>query len=106
MTSPTPLPPILTSAQKSQFERDGYLVIPNFVLPGERTSLLSRARQLLEDFSLDGHPRTTFSTGEGDSSRGKEHVGDDYFLDSGDKIRFFFVRLRLSAPCGCRDHSI
>jgi hypothetical protein len=28
---------------------------------------------------------TKFSTGEG-----SEHVGDDYFLDSGDKVRFFF----------------
>lgn len=30
---------------------------------------------------------TKFSTGEKDSS---SHVGDDYFLTSGDKIRFFF----------------
>jgi hypothetical protein len=28
---------------------------------------------------------TKFSTGES-----SEHVGDDYFLTSGDKIRFFF----------------
>jgi hypothetical protein len=34
--------------------------------------------------SLGG--QTTFSTGEGD----REHIGDDYFLNSGDKIRFFF----------------
>ncbi|CAO3576955.1 unnamed protein product [Absidia cylindrospora] len=30
---------------------------------------------------------TQFSTG-GDT--GSKHVGDDYFLDSGDKVRFFF----------------
>ena len=30
---------------------------------------------------------TKFSTGDGNSS---SHIGDDYFLTSGDKIRFFF----------------
>jgi hypothetical protein len=40
---------------------------------------------LLNDFSLDGHPGTKFSTGTS-----QEHVGDQYFLESGDKIRYFF----------------
>ena len=39
-----------------------------------------------EDLDVKNHPMTRFSTGEGNS----EHVGDDYFLTSGDKIRFFF----------------
>jgi hypothetical protein len=30
---------------------------------------------------------TRFQTGTGED---KKHVGDNYFLDSGDKIRFFF----------------
>ena len=30
---------------------------------------------------------TKFSTGDSETS---SHVGDDYFLTSGDKIRFFF----------------
>ena len=65
-----------------------------------------RARELLQQFDVSTHPlvrdgfwltcepttthqprqQTTFSTGEGD----REHIGDDYFLSSGDKIRFFF----------------
>ena len=42
---------------------------------------------MLENFSLEDHPMTKFSTGEGTEG---EHVGDDYFLTSGDKVRFFF----------------
>lgn len=42
---------------------------------------------MLNNFSLEDHPMTKFSTGEGDS---EEHVGDSYFLESGDKIRYFF----------------
>ncbi len=51
------------------------------------SDLLAETHQRLSDFSLDGHPMTKFSTGDDDSS---SHVGDDYFLTSGDKIRFFF----------------
>ncbi|RUS33666.1 hypothetical protein BC938DRAFT_470618 [Jimgerdemannia flammicorona] len=69
------------------FEQDGYLVIPNFFTLGEASKLKSQATKLLEEFSLEGHPMTKFSTGQGEEAK---HVGDDYFLDSGDKIRFFF----------------
>ena len=41
---------------------------------------------MLTSFDLSNHPLTKFSTGQD----GKDHVGDDYFLTSGDKIRFFF----------------
>lgn len=47
---------------------------------------MSETKKLLDDFSLDDHPMTRFSTGQ----EGAEHVGDDYFLTSGDKVRFFF----------------
>lgn len=40
---------------------------------------------MLNDFPLEEHPMTRFSTGEK-----SQHVGDEYFLESGDKVRFFF----------------
>jgi phytanoyl-CoA hydroxylase len=43
--------------------------------------MVTRARQLLDEFDIEGHPLTTFKTAEDG-----EHVGDDYFLDSGDKV--------------------
>ncbi|KAI1178630.1 hypothetical protein F4777DRAFT_80215 [Nemania sp. FL0916] len=75
----------LTTAQVAQFERDGYLIIPNALPPTTVQALLAETHQLLEDFPLAEHPLTRFSTGEKSA-----HVGDEYFLTSGDQIRFFF----------------
>lgn len=58
-----------------KFNCDGYLVIPGF-LPSETVTLLrGRVTQLLDDFSLEGHPMTKFSTGEKEA-----HVGDEVLL--------------------------
>ncbi|EJD03054.1 phytanoyl-CoA dioxygenase [Fomitiporia mediterranea MF3/22] len=73
----------LTQEQIDQFDRDGYLCIREFLTPAETIALLDRARQLLDEFNIEDHPKTKFTTGE------DNHVGDDYFLTSGDKIRFF-----------------
>jgi phytanoyl-CoA hydroxylase len=75
----------LTKEQLQTFERDGYLIIPDALDPQTVASLLKETHSLLENFSLDDHTMTKFSTGESN-----DHVGDDYFLDSGDKVRFFF----------------
>ena len=77
----------LTLDQLEFWNKHGYLVIPD-VLPNDIVAeLLSEAHQMLDNFSLEDHPMTKFSTGEGSD---KQHVGDEYFLNSGDKIRFFF----------------
>jgi phytanoyl-CoA hydroxylase len=58
----------------AKFHKDGYLVIPHF-LPPETVSLLrDRVVQLLDEFTLEGHPMTKFSTGEKEA-----HVGDDVY---------------------------
>ncbi|EST05443.1 Phytanoyl-CoA dioxygenase [Kalmanozyma brasiliensis GHG001] len=72
----------LTPDQIAQFHRDGYLLLPSFFDPAP---LLAHSKSLISSFSLADHPLTTFSAGEDES-----HVGDRYFLDSGDKIRHFF----------------
>ncbi|KAF4550521.1 Hypothetical protein D9617_17g047890 [Elsinoe fawcettii] len=75
----------LTPSQLSFFNENGYLAIPNALSPDTVSSLLSEASSLLTSFDLSTHPMTKFSTGETSS-----HVGDDYFLSSGNKVRFFF----------------
>lgn len=96
MTSPIPVPSSLfpttimaglTEAQVASFHENGYLVVPDYLSPTEVESLLAETNTLLNGFSLDSHPLTQFTTGDDDQA---EHVGDDYFLNSGDKIRFFF----------------
>lgn len=77
----------LTESQLASFQENGYLVIPDYLIKSEVDSLLTETNTLLNDFSLDTHPLTQFTTGDDDTA---EHVGDDYFLTSGDKIRFFF----------------
>jgi len=66
-----------------KFDRNGYLCIRGFLTHEETDGLLQRAKQLLDDFDINSHPKTKFTTGD------DNHVGDDYFLSSGDKIRFF-----------------
>ncbi|KAJ5083157.1 hypothetical protein N7456_012584 [Penicillium angulare] len=77
----------LTEDQVAFFRENGYLVLPDYLSQTEITSLLEETNTLLNDFSLETHPLTQFTTGDDDSTA---HVGDDYFLNSGDKIRFFF----------------
>ena len=36
---------------------DSYLVIPNFLSTEETEALLDRAKQLLDEFNIDDHPR-------------------------------------------------
>ncbi|GAB7349970.1 hypothetical protein MBLNU459_g0658t1 [Dothideomycetes sp. NU459] len=91
--SPPPPPPPsssdpndgLSPEQLAFWHEKGYLLIPDALSKQVTAELLSEAYAMLNDFSLDDHPMTKFSTGEK-----SDHVGDDYFLDSGDKVRFFF----------------
>ncbi|KDR74989.1 hypothetical protein GALMADRAFT_248818 [Galerina marginata CBS 339.88] len=73
----------LTDDQVNKFHKDGYLVIPGFLSTEETEALLSRSKQLLDEFDVESHPLTKFTTND------DNHVGDDYFLTSGDKIRYF-----------------
>jgi phytanoyl-CoA hydroxylase len=73
----------LTSEQLTQYNRDGFLVLENFVESSSCNRLRTRAEELVREFDPGGIV-SIFSTHE------QGHLRDEYFLGSGDKIRFFF----------------
>ena len=73
----------LAAEQIARYERDGFLVLENFVDDEASERLCARAAELVRDFDPHG-VISIFSTHE------QTRTSDDYFLESGDKIRFFF----------------
>jgi phytanoyl-CoA hydroxylase len=73
----------LSAEQLARFERDGFLVLKDFVRPEMCAALRERAAELVAEFDPAGVV-SIFSTNE------QTRTSDDYFLESGDKIRFFF----------------
>jgi len=73
----------LNSQQKADYDSAGFLVLENFVGPAQCDRLRSQANKLVQEFDPSGIV-SIFSTRE------QNRLTDDYFLESGDKIRFFF----------------
>ncbi|HKE05108.1 MAG TPA: phytanoyl-CoA dioxygenase family protein [Blastocatellia bacterium] len=87
--------PGLSPQQLASYERDGFLVIENFAGREECERLKRRAEELVHDFD----PRGVISIF---STREQTRTSDDYFLDSGDKVRFFFEEDAFSPDGGLR----
>lgn len=74
---------LLSERQVEAFHHDGFLVVEGFVDGDECRRLRNRADELLAGFD-PGEVISVFSTTDPRQSQ------DDYFLSSGDKVRFFF----------------
>nr|XP_055189393.1 phytanoyl-CoA dioxygenase domain-containing protein 1 isoform X3 [Nyctereutes procyonoides] len=80
----------LSPSQLQKFQEDGFLVLEGFLSADECVAMQQRIGELVADMDVPLHCRIEFSTQEEEQlrSQGKE----DYFLSSGDKIRFFFEK--------------
>mmetsp|Transcript_29159 Transcript_29159/g.75031 ORF Transcript_29159/g.75031 Transcript_29159/m.75031 type:complete len:298 (+) Transcript_29159:67-960(+) len=73
----------LSAEQIEAFHRDGFLVYPGFYSEEEALALRNEMMRLVSE-EFTGDHRSVFSTSE------QERKADEYFLSSGDKIRFFW----------------
>ena len=73
----------LSAVQIAAYDRDGFLVLEDFVDRASCDRLRARAATLVREFDPQGLV-SIFSTHE------QTRTSDEYFLESGDQIRFFF----------------
>ncbi|YAA60207.1 phytanoyl-CoA dioxygenase family protein [Niveispirillum fermenti] len=73
----------LSPDQIAAYHRDGFLMLPGFASAADCDALMARAATLVDGFDADAHA-SIFSTVD------QQKTSDDYFLSSGDDIRFFF----------------
>ena len=74
---------MITPQQLEEYETQGFLVLAGFCEDVETNALRTRAEELVREFDPSVLP-SIFSTHE------QNRLTDEYFLTSGDKIRFFF----------------
>ena len=73
------------TAYNQQFQKDGYIVIEGFYSAEECDAVMKRGEELSNNYNFDGHP-SVFQTNE------QTRTSDDYFLDSGGNISYFFEK--------------
>ena len=86
---------MLTRAQLDRFAADGYLVLDRFVDPAACAALRVRADELVAGFAPP--PQVSIFTTDAQARR-----TDDYFLDSAERISFFFEEEAFAADGALR----
>lgn len=80
----------VTQQQIQKFHKDGFLVLEQFFSAEECDSMRSQIQRIVAEMEVPPHCRTAFSTREEEQLQ--QQGSSDYFLTSGDKIRFFFEK--------------
>jgi len=81
---------VLNREQVNAFKSNGFLVLPDFVPPSECSALLDYSRGLAAQLAWEVQRMDFLPVLD-------SPVHEDYFLNSGDKIRVFFERDRLGS---------
>ncbi|XP_075991043.1 phytanoyl-CoA dioxygenase domain containing 1 [Anticarsia gemmatalis] len=77
---------------RNQLERDGYVILEDFLSRAECDELLDAGRDLARNLPSK-HQRTIFTSVDGE----KKQMKEDYFMKSNDKISYFFEDSALDA---------
>ncbi|XP_034649363.1 phytanoyl-CoA dioxygenase domain-containing protein 1 isoform X2 [Trachemys scripta elegans] len=80
----------VTEEQIQQFHEDGFLVLEEFFTTEECDAMKEQMHKIIAKMDVPPHCRTEFSTNEEEQLQAQGSA--DYFLTSGDKIRFFFEK--------------
>ncbi|XP_019584349.1 phytanoyl-CoA dioxygenase domain-containing protein 1 isoform X3 [Rhinolophus sinicus] len=80
----------LSLSQLQKFQEDGFLVLEGFFSADECVAMQQRIGEIVAKMDVPVHCRTEFSTQGEEQLRAQGST--DYFLSSGDKIRFFFEK--------------
>ncbi|XP_065428403.1 phytanoyl-CoA dioxygenase domain-containing protein 1 isoform X5 [Chrysemys picta bellii] len=80
----------VTEEQIQQFHEDGFLVLEEFFTTEECDAMREQIHKIIAKMDVPPHCRTEFSTNEEEQLQAQGSA--DYFLTSGDKIRFFFEK--------------
>lgn len=74
---------MITPQELDRYQNRGFLILEGFAKESECDALRGRAEQLVQEFE-PAEVVSIFTTHE------QSRIADDYFMTSGDKIRFFF----------------
>ncbi|XP_018429257.1 PREDICTED: phytanoyl-CoA dioxygenase domain-containing protein 1 isoform X2 [Nanorana parkeri] len=81
---------LVTDEQVQKFHENGFLVLERLFTEEECKSMKEEMGRILQEMDVPPHLRTEFSTQQEEQLRAQGSA--DYFLTSGDKIRFFFEK--------------
>ncbi|XP_077778508.1 phytanoyl-CoA dioxygenase domain-containing protein 1 isoform X2 [Podarcis muralis] len=80
----------ITQEQIHKFRQDGFLVLDKFFSSEVCEAMRAQIQKIIADMDVPPHCRTEFSTREDEQLQAQGSA--EYFLTSGDKIRFFFEK--------------
>ncbi|XP_029565971.1 phytanoyl-CoA dioxygenase domain-containing protein 1 isoform X2 [Salmo trutta] len=80
----------LTDQDAKKYQEDGYMILDGLLSPAECDELRQRMGEIVDRMDVPEHCRIQFSTNHDEQLKTQGNA--DYFITSGDKIRFFFEK--------------